>query len=416
MSRRPVTSTPAASAGEIFGLIKDGKADTRAEIARLTGLSRTAVTLRVNQLLEEGLVIDRIDGRSTGGRPPSRLEFQTGGGIVVAAALGLSRTQLAICDLAGEVIHESRPNVDLQRGPDFAVDAVLEELDHMLAESGVPADSIRGVGVSIPGPVEPSTGRSIMPPALPGWDRVAIAPLFSARLTAPVRVENDVNALALGERRNHAHAQVDDMLFIKVSTGIGAAVVSGGQLQRGALGAAGEIGHIRVRDGGGAICRCGSIDCLEAVASAWALLRQLEESGRTIEDVRDLAQLVRNGDPEVLGLIRTAGRRLGEILAGAVNLLNPAVIVIGGDLAGARDPLMAGVREAIYQQSTSAATRDLRVVSSGMVKRAGVTGCAAVALDYVLSPKSVDAAIARRAGAQSLGIEHAPPSILASSR
>ena len=151
-----------------------------------------------------------------------------------------------------------------------------------------------------------------------------------------------------------------DLLLVKVSTGIGAGIIAGGVLQRGARGAAGEIGHNPVADGGGVVCRCGNLDCLEAVASGAALVAALRAAGREVADVPGVVALVRAGDPEAVALVRHAGRRIGEVLAVAVNLLNPQVVVFGGDLAEAFEPLLAGVREQVYRRAVVPVTRELR--------------------------------------------------------
>ena len=165
-------------------------------------------------------------------------------------------------------------------------------------------------------------------------------------------------------------------------------------LLRGSLGAAGEIGHIPVRDGGGLPCRCGNTDCLEAVAGGRRLLDRASEQGRRVDTLKDLVALAVGGDPVAVTLVREAGRRLGEALAGAVNLLNPEVIVLGGDLSEAYDHLVAGVREVVFQQCTALATRQLRVVSSSLWDDAGVRGCAAMVTEEILSPESVNKLLA----------------------
>ena len=179
-----------------------------------------------------------------------------------------------------------------------------------------------------------------------------------------------------------------------MSTGIGAGIIAGGVLQRGARGAAGEIGHNPVADGGGVVCRCGNLDCLEAVASGAALVAALRAAGRDVADVPGVVALVRAGDPEAVALVRHAGRRIGAVLAVAVNLLNPQVVVFGGDLAEAFEPLLAGVREQVYRRAVVPVTRELAIEQSALGPGAGVAGCAAMALAEVLSPRAVDAALA----------------------
>ncbi|MQA27624.1 MAG: ROK family protein [Micromonosporaceae bacterium] len=320
-----------------------------------------------------------------------RLAFHARGGAVLATAIGASRAQVAVCDLAGEILARAGFSVDLAPGPEMVLTSVVRRMGKLLAESGRTVADVRGVGVTLPSAVDVETGRSVSPAVVPGWGDVAIADHFTARFPGPVRVENDVNMLALAEQRRRP--EVDDILVIKASTSIGAAIIGNGRLQRGALGAAGEIGHIKVADAGGAVCRCGDLDCLEAVASGWALTRSLAASGREVRDARGVADLVRAGDPDAVRLVREAGRRLGEVLAGAVNLLNPALIVIGGDLAYAYEPLVAGVRELVYQRSSAIVTRTLRIAPAVLEEEASVLACAGMVLDQVLSPEAVDVAL-----------------------
>ena len=377
------------SAGEVFGLLYDGLVHTRAEIGRRTGLSRTAVAARVCQLVELGLVVEDAAGARTGGRPAGRLHVDRGGGVVLAASVGARKTKLGVCDLGGDVLAETGIDLDTTSGPEAVLRTVADRLER-LRDKVVPADQpVRGIGVCLPGPVDVSTGTVVESPLLPGWGGVPIALGFPG---VPVLVDNDVNALTLAERA--ARPGVADLLHIKVSTGIGAGIIAGGVLQRGARGAAGEIGHNPIADGAGVVCRCGNRDCLEAVASGAALLAALRGEGRDVSDVPGVVALVRAGDPEAVALVRHAGRRIGAVLAVAVNLLNPEVVVVGGDLAEAFEPLLAGVREQVYRRAVVPVTRELRIEQSTLGPAAGIAGCAAMALAEVLSPRAIDAALA----------------------
>jgi predicted NBD/HSP70 family sugar kinase len=376
------------SAGDVFALIHDGLGHTRGEIGRRTGLSRTAVAARVRQLVEAGLVAEEPAGAMTGGRPAARLRVNRAGGVVLAASIGASKSKLGVCDLAGGVLAETGLDLDVTLGPDAVLRTVADRLER-LRDKVVPADRrVRGVGVCLPGPVDVATGTVVESPLLPGWGGVPIALGFSG---VPVLVENDVNALTVAERA--VRPGVSDLLYVKVSTGIGAGIIAGGVLQRGVHGAAGEIGHNPIADGGGVVCRCGNRDCLEAVASGAALVAALRGEGRDVADVPGVVALVRAGDPEAVALVRHAGRRIGAVLAIAVNLLNPEVVVFGGDLVEAFEPLLAGVREQVYRHAIVPATRELRVEQSALGPGAGIAGCAAMALAEVLSPRAVDAAL-----------------------
>jgi predicted NBD/HSP70 family sugar kinase len=321
----------------------------------------------------------------TGGRPAARLRVNAAGGVVLAASIGASKTKLGVCDLAGTVLAETGLDLDTTLGP-AVLRAVAEGLEQLREKVDRP---VRGIGVCLPGPVDVAAGTVVESPLLPGWGGVPIVLGFPG---VPVLVDNDVNALTLAERT--ARQGVAELLHVKVSTGIGAGIIAGGALQRGVHGAAGEIGHNPVADGGGIVCRCGNLDCLEAVASGAALVAALRAEGRELADVPGVVALVRAGDPEAVALVRHAGRRIGEVLAVAVNLLNPQVVVFGGDLAEAFEPLLAGVREQVYRRAIVPVTRDLSIEQSALGPEAGIVGCAAVALAEVLSPRAIDAALA----------------------
>ena len=184
-----------------------------------------------------------------------------------------------------------------------------------------------------------------------------------------------------GERRG-----VDDLLLLKLSTGLGAGIISGGVLQRGAVGAAGEFGHNKTPAAAGLPCRCGDTGCLEAIAGGWALVRVLQQQGHAVGHIRDVVDLANRGEPEARRLIRESGRHVGEVIAGAVNLLNPAMVVLDGDMARAYDILVAGFREALYGNATALSTRVLQVVPTTYGDRSGVIGGAT--LDPRQNPES----------------------------
>ncbi|WP_131743126.1 ROK family transcriptional regulator [Actinomadura roseirufa] len=371
----PRPRTRPCTSGDVLRLIREDGVATRAELGRITGLSRPAVASRVADLIGRGLVAERADGPSTGGRPPARLEFNAAGGAVLVANLGQSRGQIAVCDLAGTILARAD-------GPAAGTSScatlprLLDRWADLLAAADVDPATVRGAGLGVPDAVEHEAGR---------WDGVEIRPAIRDRFGVPAHLDNEVNAAALGEHQ--AHPGVDDLLFVKVSTGIGSGLIIGGRIQRGALGAAGEIGHVAVPGAGGRPCRCGNLDCVEAVAGGTALLARSPAA-----DLPGLAELARTGDAPTVALLREAGRRIGEVVAIAVNLLNPAVVVLGGDLAGADAPLIAGLREVVYQRSTALATRSLRIEPSRLGESAGLIGCAAMVLDRILAPDTIDAA------------------------
>ena len=374
--------------GELLSLIRAGTAVTRADLARHTGLARSTVAQRVDALLASGLVLEAGGTPSTGGRPATMLAFNHEAGVVLVADLGATHARVALTDLAGAPLAERAGDLDIALGPDEVLTWVSARFDQLLQESGHAPTDVRGIGIGVPGPVEFDTGRPVNPPIMPGWDGFDIPSWFANRYGAPVLVDNDVNIMARGEHWVHWRG-TPHLLLVKVGTGIGCGIVADGHIHRGARGAAGDIGHIRAT-GEHVVCACGNIGCLEAVAGGHALAMRLAASGVDASNSRDVVRLVHEGNVPATQMVRAAGRTLGEVLAGTVNFFNPAVIVIGGDIAEAHAQLLAGVREGIFSRSLPLATRDLRIVPCRLGDRAGVTGAAITAIEQVLSPAAVD--------------------------
>jgi predicted NBD/HSP70 family sugar kinase len=381
-----------ATAGQVFRLIRTGEATTRTEVGRLTGLSRTAVAARVAALVELGLIRETEEAASGVGRPPTRLAFDASAGVVLCAAVGRSRTQVAVCDLAGEPLARQDIQQEVGPAPDELMPRVVGALRDVLRHARRPARDVRGIGISIPGTVNGPGRCSQDSPIMAGWHAVPLDPYFAALADAPVFLENDTNVIALAERSGHL-LHYRDALIVKASTGFGAGIVSGGAIQHGALGAAGEIGHVKYAAARQVPCRCGEVGCLEAVAGGWALVRNMRDKGHEVGHTRDVVELALGGNTDARREIRRSGRHFGEVLAAAVTLLNPAAIVIGGDMAPAYDLFVAGMRETLYRDASALATRDLRILSASYGDQSGVRGCAELALDQVLSDATIDQAV-----------------------
>jgi len=387
-----------AGAGAVLRLIRHGTASTRGDLVSTTGLARSTISQRVDALLSRRLLLAESDAASTGGRPAQVLSFNRAAGHVLAADLGATHGRLAITDLDGTILAQEAHDIAIADGPEVVM-AWLEAAFDRLGAAVRDAGPLLGIGIGLPGPVEYATGVPIAPPIMPGWDGHPVAQRLRDRFGAPALVDNDANLMALGER-TRAWPDTEDLMFVKVGTGIGAGLISHGRPLRGAQGSAGDIGHIHVRDHDHVLCRCGNRGCLEAVAGGGALAAALSEEGLEVRDVHDVVRSFREGRPEVTRAIRTAGRQLGEVLAASVNAFNPAVIVIGGDLAEADEPLLAGVREVVYQRAVPLGTRSLRIVPSTLGDEAGVTGAAIMAIEHALEPQAVDRMLAAAAGAR----------------
>ncbi|MFA9446983.1 ROK family protein [Egicoccus sp. AB-alg6-2] len=381
----------AGSPGHLLTLLRAGSASTRPQLAAITGLARSTVAQRVDALLATGLVIEDGATASTGGRPATRLRFRPDAGLVLVGDLGATHARVGVTDLAGAVLAEVAEDVDIAAGPGAVLDWLGAHFADLLSSIGRSADEVRGVGIGVPGPVEHDSGRPVSPPIMPGWDAYPIPEHFAERFPgAPVLVDNDVNIMALGEYWTSFRRSVDDLLFIKVGTGIGCGIVASGRIHRGAQGAAGDLGHVQVPGYEDAVCRCGNVACVEAIAGGQALADRLRAAGHDTRNARAVVELVAAGDRDAIRMVRDAGRTLGHVLAAAVNFFNPAVIVIGGDVANAHEPLLAGIREVVYQRSLPLATRHLRVVHSQLGDGAGIRGASAMVVEHLLAPATVD--------------------------
>jgi predicted NBD/HSP70 family sugar kinase len=374
-------------------MIRDTGPVTRAEIAAHTGLGRSTVAHRVDALIAHNLVHEVGEQPSTGGRRATALAFNAAAGVVLAADLGATHARLAVADLAGRRLADRAVELPIAAGPHKVLAAVERKFLALLRACSRDPTAVRGIGIGVPGPVEFATGRPISPPIMPGWDGVQIPALLRARWPVPILVDNDVNIMTMGEYTS-GWGRNENLLFVKVATGVGAGIVTQGKIYRGALGAAGDIGHIPVAGHDDVVCECGNTGCLEAVAGGRALVRKLRDLGAEVDDSRDVADLVRGHDPDAVRLVRESGRHLGEVLASLVNALNPAVIVIGGDLADASEQLFAGIREIVYLRSTALATRHLEIVGGALGDHAGITGAIVMVTEHILSPGVFDAGLA----------------------
>ncbi|UYK40758.1 ROK family transcriptional regulator [Microbacterium terricola] len=386
------SSSGVSGVSQLFQLLRDGVPRTRAELAKSTGLARSTVAARVDELMRMGLITPLAETVSTGGRPPSQFALNPSARLVLAADIGASHATIAITDLTGSIVIQRSEPLDVTLGPVPVLSWLVDHAIEMLAEIGRPVEVLAAIGMGIPGPVEHSTGQPVNPPIMPGWDRFDVPGWVRQHLDVPVLVDNDVNIMALGERAT-AWPGTEHLMFVKVATGIGAGIISGGTLQRGAQGIAGDIGHVRVARGVGVPCHCGNTGCLEALASGPAIARALRANGIAAETGNDVVDLVKRGNIDAIQAVRQAGRDIGEVLTACVSIMNPSVIAIGGSMARVGEHLIAGVREVVYTRSIPLATEHLSIVQSATAQNAAVLGASMLAIEYALSPHALPALV-----------------------
>jgi predicted NBD/HSP70 family sugar kinase len=379
--------TVGTSAGEVLALVASGEARTRGALARRTGLSRATMAERLEVLFRAGLISEGTLNKPSGGRPSRVLTLDTDRYVVLAADVGEDHVRLLLTDLTGTVVAEQLGSMPVSAGAPTVLGWVGATGRRLLGDASRSPGDLLGVGLSLPAPVDHARGRVTSPSVMAGWDGHAIEELVRQTVDVPTVVENDVNARGYAEYLQDWRAY-DDVLYVKAGTGIGSAIISAGTLFRGAQGAAGDIGHIRLRPDDGPLCRCGATGCVESVASGWSIVRDLRAEGFGVSTTREAMDLVRAGTPEAVNLLRAAGRTLGRAIAYAVSLLNPSIVVVGGSLTGQH--LLTGVRESVYSCSLPLATNELRIVEGRGDERSGATGAALLAVARALQPDMIN--------------------------
>jgi glucokinase-like ROK family protein len=360
---------------------------SQADIARETGLSRTSVSNLVAELREAGLVVERDEppvaqsGRA--GRRGVPLALDPAAGIALGVDFGHTHMRVAASDLSSRVLAERNTRLDVDRSAAEALDTAAELVTEILA--AIPADrgDVLGVGLGLPGPIDQTSGLVGSSVILPGWRGINPKAELERRLDLRVEVDNDVNLGALGELTFGAGKGAKDFIYVKVASGVGAGLVLGGRLYRGASGMAGEIGHVLV-DLDGEVCRCGNRGCLETIASTPALLALLRRShGRDLgltEDlsVTEMLAAACDGDPRSRRVLTDGGRAIGRVLADLCNSLNPKLIVVGGELSAAGEPLVAGIRDSIDRNALPAVAGAVSVRNGVLAESAELLGALAL--------------------------------------
>ncbi|MER7717641.1 ROK family protein [Streptomyces flaveolus] len=373
-------------------LIASGAAPSRVALVRATGLSRTSVNAHLEPLLAAGVVVE--DGRAVNegrGRPAHRLALAPRAGVVAVADVGIHAARLAVVDLDQAQLARRDVPLDVALGPGPGLQALERGLLDALAAADVAPTAVRCLVVGLPGPVDPQLGRPVRPPIMPGWDGFPVGDTLRERFGCPVLVDNDVNLMALGEARARPPEE-SPLLYIEIGTGIGGGLVAAdGTLHRGADGAAGDIGHVRVPGADDVVCVCGNVGCVEAVASAGAVVRRLRGRQEGMSTIEDLAGRLRSGDPVAVRAVRAATEPIGEVVASLVHFYNPRTIVVGGLMSTASDDVLAGVRGVVYRRALPLATRNLLLSHSILGGDAGLAGGVAAGIEAVLAPDHIDA-------------------------
>ena len=364
--------------GVVLDLIRAGTATTRPALIDELGWSRITLARRLDELLAAGIILVAGQSDSRGGRPAESFALNKDAGILLSVDIGGSHTRVAVTDLVSTILIEDEADIGLWEGPDAVFTWANQVFDYLLRQLGKTRADVRAIGVGVPGPVDAATGRLAAPQIDAQWNDVLVQNYFPEDYTAIFAVDRDVNIMAVAESRL-GWPEHRDLTVLKVGLGIGCALVLDGRVYRGARGGAGDFSHSFRH--GTEPCSCGQQGCLEAVASGYAIRRELNARGYRIRTTGDIVALSRMGSPDAVRLLAAAGAEIGQALVDVAGLLNPAMIVIGGQLAEAGDPYLSSLREALLSRARAFSGTGLTVESSRLGDKAGVLGASLIAQD-----------------------------------
>ncbi len=363
---------------------------SRAELARRIGLSRSAISSIITELIEANLVSEMGFGSSTsvGGRKPELLRLRSEAVYVLAMELGAQHLRLGVLDLSCDLLFSLEVPHSIALGPQATYQRLQLLIADLLSQTGLNMGNIAMCGLSLAGPVDVATGRMVYPPNMPGWNDEAVATTVATRLGKPSFADNDANLAALAEANLGAFAGSSDLIYLKVSSGIGAGLFLRGKLYRGMRGGAGEIGHISINETGPK-GRSGNPGSLEAYISPKVIVEHLERweiafpAGQEIET---LAELARNNDPRAVDLWLEFGRHLGVAVSSMLNLYNPAVVLIGGRMTSGEAWLRRGIEQEIEYRTLLINRQDVQLAFSSLGRDASLLGTGMMLIGELLTP------------------------------
>jgi glucokinase-like ROK family protein len=391
--RRADADGPRPLADAVLRLIWQERRISRAEIARNAKLSRSTVSEIVNEILPMGLIAEIGEGPSRGGRPPIVLEFRDDACVILGVEMGATHVVVALIDLRGKVLSWKAREHPVRSDPVGTRKLIAELCKDCLLASAVGDRPLVGIGVAVPCPVDPFGSHRLSTVVLPRWEGELGLEELAKHYDVPLMVDNDANLGALAEHWWGVGRGVDDIAYIKVATGIGSGHVIGGEIYRGATGVAGEIGHIAI-DPQGKPCICGLRGCLVTLIGGQALLERAAElrseypqsklaaGGHSVRELEDAALA---GDPLALQVAQEAANYLGRAVASLLNLMNPSLVIVGGDLARLGDLLIHPLRDTVEKRTLVSSVAAAQIRASELGFRSTAIGAATLVLKAALA-------------------------------
>ena len=360
----------------VLDAVREHGALTQVEIAGVTGLSAATVSNLVKELDTAGAVL--LSPSIRNGRRAVRVSVAASQGLIGAVVFGDRDVRVALGTGGEEIVAQKRMPLPADHAADEGIDRGARLIHELIAHSGHHSSDVRAVGVGLPAPIDTVTGLVGSDGILPGWRGVDVRAVMEEALGTKVLLDNTANLAALGEFKFGVLQGVSTGMFIKASYGVGAGLILGGELFRGSAGTAGEIGHVTI-DEDGPVCRCGNRGCLDTFVGAQAVLGALRDSHGALT-LRDVISRALDGDPGCRRVLEDSGRHLGVAVAGVVNLLNPEVVALGGQVGRVGDIVLQPMRDAIERCAIPSAVASVEIrVGALPPETADVLGALALA-------------------------------------
>lgn len=369
---------------------------SRAEISRLMNLSRSTVTEIIKELLQTGFVAEVGIGESSGGRKPIVLEFQDDAKVILGIDIGATHVSVALTNLRGKLLLWKEREFPVREDPDGTHKLIDELCNECLSTMTHGAEMLLSIGVSVPSPVDPIRPEYLSETIIPAWHGKSGLERLREKYGVPVYLDNDANLGALAEHWWGAGKNVNDLIFVKISNGIGAGYIMGGKLYRGSKGIAGEMSHMPI-DPNGRLCGCGLRGCLATVVSAWALQERVKtlanlypdssllNSSLSIIDIEDAALA---GDPLATQVVLEAANYLTIAVTSLVNLMNPDMIIIGGSLSRLGDLVLKPIQNKMDETALVSSVSKTQLRTSMLGSKGIAIGAATLAIEQAfIDPK-----------------------------
>lgn len=395
MTRRQATDLNAVRENNlslVLNLIRQQGAISRADIVRQTHLSATTISALANVLLESGFVGETGMGESSGGRPPILLAFNYQYRHVLGVDMGATHLTVVLMDLQGQVVSQRYIRYAVMQDPIGTAAAIQTIIHEILQETGLNLENILGLGLAVPAPLEGDDLTHLSSLILPQWDGYDVVGVLHDTLQIPVYLENDANAGVIAEQWWGRGRDFANLAYIKLGTGVGSGLIVKNEVYRGDGGTAGEIGHTTINSDG-PLCRCGNRGCLESFVGAPALIEEVNQQRSNgtppVNSITDIIAAAQQHDALSCQTVTKAGSFLGIAIANLINLFNPGLIVLGGELAAAGDILLNAVQHSVSQRAMPKAASEAIITVSQLGDNAVAIGAATLVIHHAFQPSDL---------------------------